>query len=157
MNHDLANQITDSLISDARVADAPARAATVRRRNAFDRFITGLTALLGANRFTGRLNSGVRGHMEPVRQANHPTLLSKIWPILLLGLGLYRLADWIYGGRQDLSALLAGIGFLLMAPGAFVGLRAQTGETSGNGRRIALALTWTGLAFVVAAIARRWM
>ena len=48
MNPDQASQITDSLLSEARAASAPARAATSRRMNAFDRFITGLVTLIGA-------------------------------------------------------------------------------------------------------------
>ena len=64
MNPDQVNQITDSLLSEARAASAPVRAATVRRVNAFDRFITGLVTLIGA--YLGwRLAGSWFGHAFP--------------------------------------------------------------------------------------------
>jgi hypothetical protein len=73
----------------------------------------------------------------------------------MLALGLFRLADWWFGGYRDASALLAGLGFLLLAAGTAsrsVWLRTATVPAW---RRVGMALAWLGLALVLAGILLR--
>jgi hypothetical protein len=95
--------------------------------------------------------------MESTQQPQQQALILRIWPFLVLLLGFYRLGDWLYGGRQDLSSLLAGVGFLLMVPGAF--FQRKVGATGGElgTRRLLLWLTVVGLGFIICAIAHRWL
>ena len=95
--------------------------------------------------------------MESIRQPQQKNLIARIWPFVVLAFGLYRLADWVYGGREALPSLLAGIGFLLMVPGAFFQTRRQGPHTGSATRRVYLSLTVAGLALVIAAIGYRWL
>ena len=42
-----------------------------------------------------------------------------LWGALILGIGLFGVADWLYGSMSELHRLLSGIGFLFLAPQAF--------------------------------------
>ena len=44
---------------------------------------------------------------------------SKFWPWLFLILGVFKLIDWLYGGRTDFYNAMSGVGFLLISPAAF--------------------------------------
>ena len=96
--------------------------------------------------------------MESPTQAQRRPLIARLWPFLFLGIGIFRLADWVYGGRQDLGFLLSGIGFLLMAPGATtIGLPKAQPIAAHRHAKLFLALSIAGAALVLAAIARRWL
>lgn len=98
--------------------------------------------------------------MERSTQIQRRPLVAWLWPVLFLGIGVFRLVDWMYGGRQDLGLLLSGVGFLLMAPGASaIGLRKALPGTDTSSKRphIFLALSVAGAALVLAAIAKRWL
>jgi hypothetical protein len=96
--------------------------------------------------------------MERSARIERRPLIALLWPLLFLGIGLFRLADWVYGGRQDLGLLLSGIGFVLMAPGA-TAISQPKAQPPARSRRagIFLALSVAGAALVLAAIAKRWL
>ncbi|RYG30875.1 MAG: hypothetical protein EON93_13980 [Burkholderiales bacterium] len=76
---------------------------------------------------------------------------------MLAAFGVYRVADWVYGGRADLGLLLAGLGFFLMVPAApFVALRREELPSSPH-YKLRLALAWIGLALVIFGTARHWV
>ena len=90
--------------------------------------------------------------MESSQQVAARPLISRVWPWMFAAIGLFDLADWIYGGRQNLLMLLAGIGFILMVPGA-----SRIAMPKYSHYRLFLALSWLGLGLVLASIALRWL
>jgi len=105
-----------------------------------------------------RIDSAARGHMERSTQIQRRPLVAWLWPVLFLGIGVFRLVGWMYGGRQDFGLLLSGVGFLLMAPGASaIGLPKTQPGTGSRRAHIFLALSVAGAALVLAAIAKRWL
>jgi hypothetical protein len=79
----------------------------------------------------------------------------KVWPLLMLALGLSRLADWWPGNGRDPTPLLAGVGFLLLAAGTVARSSVLRSAGSVARQRLGLALALLGLALVLASIAMR--
>ncbi|SEJ41332.1 hypothetical protein [Frateuria terrea] len=92
--------------------------------------------------------------MEPSPQTQHSFFTRKAWPFLMLALGLFRLAGWLQGGRQDPAFLLAAAGFALLAAGTAIRSPALPAR-SVAWRRLGMALALLGLALVLVAIALR--
>jgi hypothetical protein len=42
-----------------------------------------------------------------------------LWGALILGIGLFGVADWLYSSMTDAHRLWSGIGFIFLAPQAF--------------------------------------
>ncbi|GAB1597166.1 hypothetical protein PAGU2638_28460 [Lysobacter sp. PAGU 2638] len=95
--------------------------------------------------------------METIEQPYETPLPFRGWFWLSVGLGVYRIADWAYGGRQDTSALLSGIGFLLLAPGIRLGGVSREHLQAHPRRRLWLACSWIGAALVVGALLLRYL
>lgn len=95
--------------------------------------------------------------MENSAQVSSRPVIARLWPWLFFAIGVFRLADWAHGGRQDWGRLLSGIGFLLMAPGASSIAISRTTPTTDRRARLLLALTVAGAALVLGAIVERWL
>ena len=92
--------------------------------------------------------------MAPSPQTQQSFFTSKVWPFLMLALGLFRLTDWLQGGRQDPTFLLAAIGFVLLAAGTAMRSPALPARPVAW-QRLGMALALLGLALVLVAIALR--
>jgi len=92
--------------------------------------------------------------MEHPPRAQQRFFTSAVWPFLMLALGLFRLWDWLRGGRQYPPFLLAAIGFLLLAAGTAMRSPALPARRAAW-QRLGMALALLGLVLVLAAIALR--
>jgi len=59
--------------------------------------------------------------MEPRATAGKTTeVRGWIWITAFLAVGIFNIADWLYGGLLETHRLLSGAGFLLMSPHLFL-------------------------------------
>ena len=57
--------------------------------------------------------------MENISRADQQPKSGRFLAILFFAVGIFYLADWLYGGQSATYRLLAGLGFVLMAPNAY--------------------------------------
>ncbi len=88
---------------------------------------------------------------------------SKAWGITFVVFGLFHVADWLYGGLDEPSRLMTGLGFLLLAPEAFrnpISLRMPLRQAFAQRSRMSGAHDWLaalGVLLLIAALAVRWL
>ena len=88
---------------------------------------------------------------------------SKAWGITFVVFGLFHVADWLYGGLDELFRLMTGLGFLLLAPEAFrnpVSLRTPLRQAFAPRPRTSGSHDWLaalGVLLLLAAVAMRWL
>lgn len=83
---------------------------------------------------------------------DHPLNKGLAW--LLLVIGVFHLADWLYGGRTDLHDALAGTGFLVVGLG---GLAARSPRVVARlGRARLRVFMFVGALLVVTGIVLDW-
>lgn len=77
--------------------------------------------------------------------------LDRVWPFLLLALAFFKLADWWRDDGHDPLLLVGGIGFLLLAAGAFV-RRSPRARRTAAASWLEFGLALAGLVLVLVAI-----
>jgi len=105
--------------------------------------------------------------MEGSSHIKQPAARGYVLAALFLLVGLGSLADWLYGTRAELSELLKGLGFVLMAPDAHLNpvnlsaplrtlLRPQPSPNT-NTNRVAQYVAMAGFALVITGLIVRWL
>ena len=108
----------------------------------------------------GRLNLGVRAHVEKLVAEQAKDWRSRIWPTFYFLLGGINLADYFYRSSFQVYDLLQGLGFLGVVPLAYLYPEAffPTKNTADSRpARWARVLSFVGIALVVVGLAIEWL
>lgn len=99
-----------------------------------------------------RPERGNHGSGQRMKLSTRPSFFfDKVWPVLLVALALFKLADWRRDEGHDPLLLMGGIGFLLLAAGTLV-RRSPRVRKAIAASWLGLGLGFAGLAFVLVAI-----
>ena len=85
---------------------------------------------------------------------HRPSTLSRVLGGLFAAVGVLRVASWAYDGGSHMRLLIAGMGFLLMAPAMWTGANAPTAPARLHRLR---PISIVGVIFVLGSIAMRFV
>lgn len=86
-----------------------------------------------------------------------------VWAILFVAIGAINIADWLYGARTNTYHFLFGLGFLLVAPQAFLHPIRLTAPLRGQFKikpRASTPIDWlaiAGIVLLVSGLVVRWL